>query len=70
MQGRSVRVGNFSGFYGDRADALSALLQSQADFATGDSLAELTMSILNKSRRKNDSQWHARTSVQQLHSHR
>ncbi len=66
MQGRSVRVGNFSGFYGDRADGLSALLQSQVDFATGDFLAELTMSILNKSRRKDDSQGYARTLVQQL----
>ncbi len=62
----SVRVGNFSGFYGDRADGLSALLHSEVDYVTGDFLAELTMSILNKSRRKDERQGYARTFVGQL----
>ena len=62
----SVRVGNFSGFYGDRADGLKALLQSEVDFATGDFLAELTMSILNKARRRDPLQGYARTFVHQL----
>jgi Acyclic terpene utilisation family protein AtuA len=49
---RAVRVANCSGFYGDRLAAAAQLLdgQEQIDVLTGDWLAELTMSILAKSR--------------------
>ncbi|MDA8196707.1 MAG: DUF1446 domain-containing protein [Actinomycetota bacterium] len=67
MSRKSVRVGNFSGFYGDRSDALDALLEGEVDFVTGDFLAELTMSILNKAKQKDQSQGYARTLLPQLH---
>lgn len=43
-----LRIGNFSGFYGDRADAIAELLDAGVDYLTGDYLAELTMLILRK----------------------
>lgn len=45
---RPVRIGNFSGFYGDRLDSISELLDAGVDYLTGDYLAELTMLILRK----------------------
>lgn len=49
---RAIRIANCSGFYGDRLSAASQLLQcgEQIDVLTGDWLAELTMSILAKSK--------------------
>ena len=44
----SVRIGNFSGFYGDRHDSIGELLDAGVDYLTGDYLAELTMLILRK----------------------
>ncbi|MDQ1744898.1 MAG: hypothetical protein QOE23_3237, partial [Pseudonocardiales bacterium] len=42
-----LRIGNASGFYGDRFDAIAELLDSaELDVLTGDYLAELTMLIL------------------------
>ncbi|WP_346772905.1 acyclic terpene utilization AtuA family protein [Rhodococcus sp. 14C212] len=46
--GRGVRIGNFSGFYGDRSDSINELLDAGVDYLTGDYLAELTMLILRK----------------------
>ena len=42
----TLRVGNASGFYGDRFDALREMLTGgELDVLTGDYLAELTMLI-------------------------
>jgi hypothetical protein len=46
--GRGVRIGNFSGFYGDKFDSITELLDAGVDYLTGDYLAELTMLILRK----------------------
>lgn len=43
-----LRIGNFSGFYGDRLDSINELLDAGVDYLTGDYLAELTMLILRK----------------------
>lgn len=45
---RALRIGNFSGFYGDRVDSIAELLDAGVDYLTGDYLAELTMLILRK----------------------
>ena len=52
MSTRAIRVANCSGFYGDRLSAAAQLLDGNEpiDVLTGDWLAELTMSILAKSR--------------------
>jgi hypothetical protein len=48
-----LRIANCSGFYGDRASALSEVLNDgPVDVVTGDYLAELTMLILFRSRAK------------------
>src|SRR6202012_5685082 len=50
---RPVRIGNSSGFYGDRAAATREMVEgSPIDVLTGDYLAELTMLILWKARQK------------------
>jgi NDP-sugar pyrophosphorylase family protein len=42
-----IRIGNCSGFYGDRLDAAREMVEGgPIDVLTGDYLAELTMSIL------------------------
>ncbi|KUO10923.1 acyclic terpene utilization AtuA family protein [Streptomyces sp. DSM 15324] len=62
-----LRIGNFSGFYGDRADALHEMLTGGAlDVLTGDYLAELTMLILGRDRLKDPSAGYARTFLRQL----
>ena len=49
-----LRVGNCSGFYGDRLAAMREMLEGgELDVLTGDYLAELTMLILGRDR-KND----------------
>ena len=41
-----IRIGNCSGFYGDRLDAAREMVEGgPIDVLTGDYLAELTMSI-------------------------
>lgn len=51
---RPIRIANCSGFFGDRISAAAQLLDGSEpiDVLTGDWLAELTMSILAKSRRR------------------
>ena len=45
----AVRIGNCSGFYGDRLAAMREMLTGgELDFLTGDYLAELTMLILGR----------------------
>ncbi|MDG9692672.1 DUF1446 domain-containing protein [Streptomyces sp. DH17] len=62
-----LRVGNASGFYGDRFDAMLEMLTGgPLDVLTGDYLAELTMLILGRDRLKNPDAGYARTFLRQL----
>ncbi|MFD5713868.1 acyclic terpene utilization AtuA family protein [Streptomyces pharetrae] len=62
-----LRVGNASGFYGDRFDALREMLTGgDLDVLTGDYLAELTMLILARDRLKDPGAGYARTFLRQL----
>ncbi|MGQ5636428.1 MULTISPECIES: acyclic terpene utilization AtuA family protein [unclassified Streptomyces] len=62
-----LRIGNFSGFYGDRASALREMLTGgEVDVLTGDYLAELTMLILARDRLKDPGAGYARTFPRQL----
>ncbi|HZC40550.1 MAG TPA: acyclic terpene utilization AtuA family protein, partial [Streptosporangiaceae bacterium] len=64
---RPVRIGNFSGFYGDRLAAASEMAEGgPVDVVTGDYLAELTMAILWKARQKDPAAGYARTFLTQL----
>ena len=52
-QTSAVRIGNCSGFYGDRHSAMREMLTGgDLDYLTGDYLAELTMLILARDRAK------------------
>ncbi|WP_439937524.1 acyclic terpene utilization AtuA family protein [Nocardia sp. N13] len=62
-----IRIGNCSGFYGDRLSAMREMLEGgELDVLTGDYLAELTMLILGKDQLKDASLGYARTFVRQL----
>jgi hypothetical protein len=62
-----VRIGNCSGFYGDRIEAAREMVEGgPIDVLTGDYLAELTMLILWKARQKDPSAGYARTFLTQL----
>ncbi|MET7567066.1 acyclic terpene utilization AtuA family protein [Streptomyces sp. NPDC005492] len=62
-----LRIGNASGFYGDRFDALREMLTGgPLDILTGDYLAELTMLILGRDRLKDPGAGYARTFLKQL----
>jgi hypothetical protein len=62
-----LRVGNASGFYGDRFDAMREMLtDGPLDVLTGDYLAELTMLILGRERLKDPGAGYARTFLRQL----
>src|SRR5690606_39409603 len=62
-----LRIGNASGFYGDRFDALRDMLtDGPLDVLTGDYLAELTMLILGRSRLKDPEKGYATTFLSQL----
>ncbi|KWX68381.1 exopolyphosphatase [Mycobacterium sp. NAZ190054] len=62
-----VRIGNCSGFYGDRMSAMREMLTGgELDFLTGDYLAELTMLILGRDRMKNPERGYAKTFLRQL----
>jgi hypothetical protein len=64
---RVLRVGNCSGFYGDRFSAVREMLEGgQLDFLTGDYLAELTMLILGRDRMKDPSTGYAKTFYRQM----
>ncbi|HLL34454.1 MAG TPA: acyclic terpene utilization AtuA family protein, partial [Streptomyces sp.] len=63
----ALRIGNASGFYGDRFDALREMLTGgDLDVLTGDYLAELTMLILGRDRLKDPSAGYARTFLRQV----
>ncbi|MDO3648920.1 acyclic terpene utilization AtuA family protein [Nocardia mangyaensis] len=62
-----IRIGNCSGFYGDRLGAMREMLEGgQLDVLTGDYLAELTMLILGRDRMKDPSLGYAKTFVKQI----
>ncbi|MEV5882686.1 acyclic terpene utilization AtuA family protein [Streptomyces sp. NPDC052020] len=62
-----LRVGNASGFYGDRFDAMREMLTGgPLDVLTGDYLAELTMLVLARDRLKDPAAGYARTFPRQL----
>ncbi len=64
--GGVLRVGNCSGFYGDRLSAMREMLEGgDLDVLTGDYLAELTMLILGKDKMKDPTLGYARTFVRQ-----
>jgi hypothetical protein len=62
-----LRIGNASGFYGDRFAAMREMLEGgQLDVLTGDYLAELTMLILGRDRLRDPALGYARTFLRQL----
>ena len=67
-----LRIGNCSGFYGDRLSAMREMLEGRQedghglDVLTGDYLAELTMLILGKDTMKDPALGYARTHLRQL----
>jgi hypothetical protein len=66
MSNEIARIGNCSGFYGDRLAAFREMLEGgQLDYLTGDYLAELTMLILGKDTFKDPNLGYARTFVKQ-----
>src|SRR5258705_5211800 len=62
-----LRVGNASGFYGDRFTAWQEMLDGgELDVLTGDYLAELTMLILGRDRLADPSKGYAKTFLRQM----
>ena len=67
----TARIGNCSGFYGDRLSAMREQLEDSRrdglglDYLTGDYLAELTMLILGRDQLKDASLGYAKTFVRQ-----
>ncbi|MGA8987254.1 acyclic terpene utilization AtuA family protein [Aeromicrobium sp.] len=62
-----VRIGNCSGYYGDRFSAMREMLEGgELDYLTGDYLAELTMLILGRDRMKDATLGYAKTFVRQM----
>src|SRR5262249_26547743 len=65
--GGAVRIGNCSGFYGDRLSAMREMLTGgELDYVTGDYLAELTMLILGRDKMKHPERGYAKTFLTQL----
>src|SRR5512133_3167711 len=64
---RPIRIGNSSGFYGDRASAMADLARAGGiDVLTGDYLAEVTMLILGKARAKDPTKGYAASFLHHL----
>ncbi|SNT51516.1 acyclic terpene utilization AtuA family protein [Rhodococcoides kyotonense] len=62
----TVKIGNCSGFYGDRLSAMREMLEGgELDYLTGDYLAELTMLILGRDRMKDATRGYAKTFLRQ-----
>ncbi|MFE6692084.1 acyclic terpene utilization AtuA family protein [Streptomyces sp. NPDC057743] len=62
-----LRIGNASGFYGDRFEAVREMLTGGAlDVLTGDYLAELTMLILGRDRLRDPRLGYAKTFLRQM----
>ncbi|HTW16041.1 MAG TPA: acyclic terpene utilization AtuA family protein [Nocardioides sp.] len=63
----ALRIGNCSGFYGDRLSAMREMLEGGSlHVLTGDYLAELTMLILGRDTLKDPSLGYAKTHLRQL----
>ena len=63
----AVRIGNVSGFYGDRHTAMREMVEDgPIDVITGDYLAELTMLILWRGQQKDPTAGYARSFLRQL----
>ena len=63
----AIRIGNCSGYYGDRLSAFREMLEGgDLDYLTGDYLAELTMLILGRDRMKDASLGYAKTFLRQV----
>jgi Acyclic terpene utilisation family protein AtuA len=63
----ALRIGNASGFYGDRFTAFREMLEGgQLDVLTGDYLAELTMLILGRQRQEHPDRGYAGTFLRQM----
>lgn len=68
--GRVVRIGGASGFWGDSAEAPGQLIEKgDIDYLTFDYLAEVTMSILTRMRARSDEAGYARDFVAMLKPH-
>nr|WP_294691651.1 acyclic terpene utilization AtuA family protein [uncultured Friedmanniella sp.] len=64
---RPVRIGNASGFYGDRLSAAREMVEGgELDVLTGDYLAELTLYLMHKARLKDPDTGYASTFLTQL----
>jgi Acyclic terpene utilisation family protein AtuA len=62
-----LRIGNASGFYGDRLSAMREMLEGgELDVLTGDYLAELTMLILARDRARDPGSGYAKTFLRQM----
>lgn len=62
-----IRIGNCSGFYGDRLSAMHEMLSGgPLDVLTGDYLAELTMLILGRDQMRDPNLGYAKTFVRQV----
>jgi hypothetical protein len=62
-----IRIGNCSGYYGDRPSAMREMLEGgELDYLTGDYLAELTMLILGRDRMKDPETGYAKSFVRQM----
>ncbi|MER7459638.1 acyclic terpene utilization AtuA family protein [Micromonospora sp. NPDC126480] len=67
VSGDVLRIGNASGFYGDRFNAWREMLDGgELDVLTGDYLAELTMLILGRDRMRDPGLGYAKTFLRQL----
>jgi len=65
--GSVIRVGNCSGYYGDRLSAMREMLEDgELDYLTGDYLAELTMLILGRDYMKDQALGYAKSFVKQM----
>ncbi|MGA7987978.1 MAG: acyclic terpene utilization AtuA family protein [Candidatus Dormiibacterota bacterium] len=63
----ALRIGNASGFYGDRFAAFREMLEGgELDVLTGDYLAELTMLILGRQRLQHPDRGYAATFLRQM----
>jgi hypothetical protein len=63
----ALRIGNASGFYGDRFAAMREMVEAgELDVLTGDYLAELTMLILARDRAKDATGGYAKTFLRQI----
>jgi hypothetical protein len=64
---RPIRIGNASGFYGDRLAAAQEMVEGgDLDVLTGDYLAELTLYLMHKARLKDPDAGYATTFLTQL----